>query len=40
MTARKLKAGAVRLEPLVAQDRDLLKALAKEALEQVMQGVG
>ncbi|MDB5903473.1 MAG: family transposase [Betaproteobacteria bacterium] len=38
MTARKLEAGAVRLEALVAQDRDLLKALAKEALEQVMQG--
>src|SRR5690349_3971777 len=38
MTVRKLKTGAVRLEALVAQDRDLLKALAKEALEQVMQG--
>jgi hypothetical protein len=38
MTVRKLKPGAVRLEALVAQDRDLLKALAKEALEQVMQG--
>ena len=37
MTVRKLKTGAVRLEALVAQDRDLLKSLAKEALEQVMQ---
>ena len=37
MTVRKLKAGVVRLEALVAQDRDLLKSLAKEALEQVMQ---
>ena len=38
MTVRKLKSGAVRLEALVAQDRDLLRTLAKEALEQVMQG--
>src|SRR5688572_1267854 len=37
MTVRKLKAGATRLEALVAQDRDLLKALAKEALDQVLQ---
>ena len=37
MTVRKLKAGAARLEALVAQDRDLLKALAKEALDQVLQ---
>jgi transposase-like protein len=37
MTVRKLKAVAPRLEELVAQDRDLLKALAKEALDQVLQ---
>jgi len=37
MTVRKLKAVPVRLEALVAQDRDLLKALVKEALEQVLQ---
>src|SRR5215210_5159735 len=37
MTVRKLKAGEVRLEALVAQDRDLLKSLTQEALEQVMQ---
>ena len=38
MTVRKLKAVAPRLEALVSQDRDLLKTLAKEALEQVLQG--
>ena len=37
MTVRKLRTGGVRLEALVAQDRDLLKSLAQEALEQVMQ---
>ena len=37
MTVRKLKPVAPRLEALVAQDRDLLKTLAKEALEQVLQ---
>ena len=37
MTVRKLKAGAARLEALVAQDRDLLKALVKESLDQVLQ---
>jgi putative transposase len=37
MTVRKLKAVAPRLEALVAQDQDLLKALAKEALDQVLQ---
>ena len=37
MTVRKLKSVAPRLEALVAQDRDLLKALVKEALEQVLQ---
>ena len=37
MTVRKLKAVAPRLEALVSQDRDLLKALVKEALEQVLQ---
>jgi putative transposase len=37
MTVRKLKAVPRRLEALVAQDRDLLKALVKEALEQVLQ---
>jgi len=36
MTVRKLKAVPRRLEALVAQDRDLLKALVKEALEQVL----
>jgi putative transposase len=37
MTVRKLKSVAPRLEVLVSQDRDLLKALAKEALDQVLQ---
>jgi len=37
MTVRKLKAVAPRLETLVEQDRDLLKALAEEALNQVLQ---
>ena len=37
MTVRKLKAVAPRLEALVAQDQDLLKTLAKEALDQVLQ---
>jgi putative transposase len=37
MTVRKLKAVPRRLEALVAQDRDLLKVLVKEALEQVLQ---
>src|SRR5512147_794072 len=37
MTIRKLKAVPRRIEALVAQDRDLLKALVKEALEQVLQ---
>lgn len=37
MTVRKLKAVAPRLEALVEQDRDLLKALAEEALNQVLQ---
>ena len=37
MTVRKLKAVPRRLEALVAQDRDLLKALVKEALEQVLE---
>ena len=38
MTERKLKAVRPRLEALVAQDRDLLKALVKEALDQILQG--
>jgi transposase-like protein len=37
MTVRKLKAVAPRLEALVEQDRDLLKTLAEEALNQVLQ---
>src|SRR3982751_1743784 len=37
MTDRKLKAVRPRLEALVAQDRDLLKALVKEALDQILQ---
>lgn len=37
MTVRKLKAVGGRLEALVAQDRELLKALVKEALEQILQ---
>ena len=37
MTVRKLKAVPRRLEALVAQDRDLLKVLVKEALERVLQ---
>jgi putative transposase len=37
MTVRKLKAVGARLEALVAQDRELLKALVKEALEQILQ---
>lgn len=34
MTERKFKAVCPRLEALVAQDRELLKALVKEALDQ------
>ena len=37
MTERKLKAVRPRLEALVSQDRDLLKALVKEALDQILQ---
>jgi hypothetical protein len=37
MTERKLKAVSPRLEALVTQDRDLLKALVKEALDQILQ---
>lgn len=37
MTVRKLKAVPRRLEALVAQDQDLLKALVKEALDQMLQ---
>ena len=37
MTDRKLKAVRPRLEVLLAQDRDLLKALVKEALDQILQ---
>jgi len=37
MTERKLKTVKPRLEVLVAQDRDLLKALVKEALDQILQ---
>src|SRR5512146_2328401 len=37
MTERKLKTVRPRLEALVAQDRDLLKALVKEALDQLLQ---
>ena len=37
MTERKLKAVRPRLEALLAQDRDLLKALVKEALDQILQ---
>ena len=37
MTAKKLKAVRPRLEALMAQDRDLLKALVKEALDQILQ---
>ena len=37
MTERKLRAVRPRLEALVAQDRDLLKALVKEALDQILQ---
>jgi len=37
MTVRKLKAVAPRLETLVEHDRDLLKTLAEEALNQVLQ---
>jgi hypothetical protein len=36
MTERKLKAVRPRLEALLAQDRDLLKALVKEALDQIL----
>lgn len=38
MTERKLKTVRPRLEALLAQDRDLLKALVKEALDQILQG--
>ena len=37
MTEKKLKAVRPRLEALMAQDRDLLKALVKEALDQILQ---
>ena len=37
MTEKKLKTVRPRLEVLVAQDRDLLKALVKEALDQILQ---
>jgi putative transposase len=37
MTERKLKTVRPRLEALMAQDRDLLKALVKEALDQILQ---
>lgn len=37
MTVRKLKAVPARLETLVAQDKDLLKTLIQEALQQVLQ---
>src|SRR5687767_7154826 len=37
MTERKLKTVRPRLEALMAQDRDLLKALVKEALDQLLQ---
>jgi transposase-like protein len=37
MTERKLKPVRPRLEALVSQDRDLLKALVKEALDQILQ---
>jgi transposase-like protein len=37
MTERKLKAVGPRLEALVAQDKDLLKSLVKEALDQILQ---
>src|SRR3982750_921855 len=37
MTERKLKAVRPRLEALMAQDKDLLKALVKEALDQILQ---
>src|SRR6478609_7123928 len=36
MTERKLKPVRPRLEALMAQDRDLLKALVKEALDQIL----
>ena len=37
MTVRKLKAVPQMIEALVAQDRDLIKGLVKEALDQVLQ---
>ena len=37
MTEKKVKAVRPRLEALMAQDRDLLKALVKEALDQILQ---
>jgi transposase-like protein len=37
MTVRKLKAVKPRVEGLVAQDRDLMKALVKEAVDQILQ---
>ena len=37
MTERKLKAVRPRLEALLSQDRDLLKALVKEAHDQILQ---
>jgi hypothetical protein len=37
MTEKKLKTVRPRLEALVAQDRDLLKVLVKEALDQILQ---
>jgi transposase-like protein len=37
ITVWKLKAGVAPLEALVAQDRDLLEVLVKEALDQLLQ---
>ena len=37
MTVRKLKTVVPRLEELVVEDRDLLKSLAEQALNQVLQ---
>src|ERR1041385_6524057 len=37
MTEKKVKTVRARLEGLMAEDRDLLKALVKEALDQILQ---
>ena len=37
MTEKKIKTVRPRLEALMVQDRDLLKALVKEALDQILQ---